>query len=204
MVEGLRLQALARHARISDLFRGCGVSWEKRLSFKAFSNLLEKLQIKCEEHMGDRRSPRDAFDFLDVRSCGTISLREVVATLQNVMPGTKDWHVLWECDRKAEKDGGNVQSKGDGEALSPTLKQRRRSSSFYLRQLLGDLRSARQDVRAYLAPLHRTVTQLKTTMKQDIEEDAPPSPVIYTASPRSRMEGAAEEGNWCIYRFVPP
>ncbi|CAK9020990.1 Uncharacterized protein SCF082_LOCUS15141 [Durusdinium trenchii] len=77
--------ALARHARISDLFRGCGVSWEKRLSFKAFSNLLEKLQIKCEE-------PRDAFDFLDVRSCGTISLREVVATLQNVMPGTKDWN----------------------------------------------------------------------------------------------------------------
>lgn len=146
MVEGLRLQALARHARISDLFRGCGVSWEKRLSFKAFSNLLEKLQIKCEE-------PRDAFDFLDVRSCGTISLREVVATLQNVMPGTKERSSLWECDRKAEKD-----------------------------------------VRAYLAPLHRTVTQLKTTMKQDIEEDAPPSPVIYTASPRTDRRRSSLNG----------
>eukprot|EP00435_Cladocopium_sp_Y103_P074261 s88_g47.t1 len=126
MVEALRLQGLARHARISDLFRHCGISWEKRLGPKAFAQLLQKLDIKCED-------PHDAFDFLDVRSCGSISLREVVATLQNVMPGTKERSTLWECDRRAEKD-----------------------------------------VRNYLAPLHKTVTALKTTMKQDIEEDTPP------------------------------
>ena len=28
------LQALARHARISDLFRNCGISWDKRLGPK--------------------------------------------------------------------------------------------------------------------------------------------------------------------------
>ena len=125
MVEALRLQALTRHTRISDLFRGCGVSWEKRLNSKAFAQLLQKLDIKCED-------PGDAFDFLDVRSCGTISLREVVATLQNVMPGTKERSTLWECDRKAEKD-----------------------------------------VRTYMAPLHKTVTAIKTTMKQSIDEDSP-------------------------------
>lgn len=125
MVEALRLQGLARHARISDLFRHCGISWEKRLGPKAFAQLLQKLDIKCED-------PHDAFDFLDVRSCGSISIREVVATLQNVMPGTKERSTLWECDRRAEKD-----------------------------------------VKNYLAPLHQTVTALKTTMKQDIEEDTP-------------------------------
>lgn len=132
MVEALRLQGLARHARISDLFRHCGISWEKRLGPKAFAQLLQKLDIKCED-------PHNAFDFLDVRSCGSISLREVVATLQNVMPGTKERSTLWECDRRAEKD-----------------------------------------VKNYLAPLHKTVTALKTTMKQDIEEDTP-SPLARTS-----------------------
>ncbi|CAJ1378973.1 unnamed protein product [Effrenium voratum] len=48
IVEGLRLQALANHRRISEFFQ-CGISWDKRLNFKAFGLLLDRLQVTCEE-----------------------------------------------------------------------------------------------------------------------------------------------------------
>ncbi|CAJ1441484.1 unnamed protein product [Effrenium voratum] len=154
IVEGLRLQALANHRRISEFFQ-CGISWDKRLNFKAFGLLLDRLQVTCEE-------PRDTFDFLDVRSQGTICLREVVALLQNVMPGTKERSSSWESDRKAEKD-----------------------------------------VRAFLAPLHKTVTDLKTTMKQDIDEE--PSPASPTSqTPRSSTSLSRRKMDTTASKVLPP
>ncbi|CAE7371357.1 unnamed protein product [Symbiodinium natans] len=136
VVEGIRLQALVHHRRIADLFRNSGVAWDRRLNCQAFAQLLCKLDVKCEE-------PQLIFDFLDVRSCGSVCISEVVSCLQNLTPGVKERSTSQESDKRVEKD-----------------------------------------VRAALAPMHKTVTELKSTMKRDLSEDVGRR-VSMSVSPRS-------------------
>ena len=76
---------------------------------EAFSQLLERLEIKCEDLRGFSlkaigQEPRDAFDFLDVRSCGTVSLREAPERLPSA--------TLRGRGRVAERHAGDEGRKG--------------------------------------------------------------------------------------------
>jgi len=97
IVEGIRLQALSRHTRIADAFRNCGVSWTARLDYQAFFDLLQRLELHCEDI-------DLVFDFFDCRTVGTVSVSEIVAALQSLTPGSKERLVVQERDRKVEKE----------------------------------------------------------------------------------------------------
>lgn len=97
IVEGIRLQALSRHVRIADTFRNCGVSWTTRLDCQAFSDLLQRLELHCED-------VDLVFDFFDARTVGSVSVSEIVAALQSLTPGSKERLVVQERDRKVEKE----------------------------------------------------------------------------------------------------
>eukprot|EP00930_Biecheleria_cincta_P019422 TRINITY_DN14828_c0_g1_i2.p1 TRINITY_DN14828_c0_g1~~TRINITY_DN14828_c0_g1_i2.p1 ORF type:complete len:1025 (-),score=171.56 TRINITY_DN14828_c0_g1_i2:188-3262(-) len=97
VVEGIRLQALSRHIRIADTFRNCGVSWTARLDYQSFSDLLQRLELHCED-------VDLVFDFFDCRTVGTVSVSEIVAALQSLTPGSKERLVVQERDRKVEKE----------------------------------------------------------------------------------------------------
>mmetsp|Transcript_1278 Transcript_1278/g.3297 ORF Transcript_1278/g.3297 Transcript_1278/m.3297 type:complete len:978 (-) Transcript_1278:49-2982(-) len=143
VVEGIRLQALVHHRQVGDIFRNCGFGWDRRLNQQAFMQLLSKLDIKCEE-------PHLVFDFLDVRSCGTVCISEVVSCLQSLTPGVKERSTMQESDKKIEKD-----------------------------------------IRATLAPMHKTVSELKTTMKRDLSEEDAERRFSVSMSPRTTgMTGA--------------
>jgi len=99
VLEGIRLQLLASHGRIATAFYS-DVHQERTepLEFKDVADLLLRLGVRCDDaDMGA------AFDCLDARNVGTVTVSEMVAAFQNLLPGSRERVNVHESERKAER-----------------------------------------------------------------------------------------------------
>lgn len=99
-LESIWLQVTQKYRSIPEAFRSCGVEWRAPLDQEAFTKVLKNIKLKCID-------VRFLFDLLDVRTCGTITISEVVAALQCCQPGNRERVAALERERKIE---GNVKA----------------------------------------------------------------------------------------------
>lgn len=102
ILEGIRLQLIQSYGGIAEAFGQVSVADRRApLDRKCFVILLQQLQVDCEQ--ADL-----AFDFLDVRNTGIVTINEIAAALLNIVTGS--WNKAAPSDReiRAEREVKNM------------------------------------------------------------------------------------------------